>query len=153
MILNLLSNERHIDIYAPIRHNLHIWAIPLFLWALYHASRYAVENHVRGQPVDVRPIRKVAFGLALSVASNLTLLLPAAGLAAVFLSILLLDGYRRDEPRTTEELDRICGEEGRRRQEAGAMAPIPTGWWRISGTGSAGRSRSPISGRGWSTWN
>lgn len=32
MIINLLSNERHIDIYAPIRHNLHIWAIPQFLW-------------------------------------------------------------------------------------------------------------------------
>lgn len=32
MIINLLGNERHIDIYAPIRHNLHIWAIPQFLW-------------------------------------------------------------------------------------------------------------------------
>ena len=70
-------------------------AAGLFLWALYHASRYTAESHLPGQPVDVRPIRKVAFGLALSVASNLTLLLPAAGLTAVFLSLLLLDGYRR----------------------------------------------------------
>ncbi len=31
MIFNIISNERHVAVYAPIRHNLHIWAIPLFL--------------------------------------------------------------------------------------------------------------------------
>ncbi|UCH82453.1 MAG: sensor histidine kinase [Nitrospiraceae bacterium] len=30
MIFNLLSNEVHAEIFAPIRHNLHIWAIPFF---------------------------------------------------------------------------------------------------------------------------
>jgi len=30
MIFNLLSHEIHDDIYAPVRHNLHIWAIPFF---------------------------------------------------------------------------------------------------------------------------
>jgi PAS domain S-box-containing protein len=29
MIINILSRERHVSIFAPIRHNLHIWAIPL----------------------------------------------------------------------------------------------------------------------------
>ncbi len=31
MIFNILSNERNVDIFAPIRHNLHIWAIPFLL--------------------------------------------------------------------------------------------------------------------------
>ncbi len=31
MIVNLLSDEVNVGVYAPIRHNLHIWAIPLFL--------------------------------------------------------------------------------------------------------------------------
>ena len=31
MIFNILSNERHVEIFAPIRHNLHIWAIPFLL--------------------------------------------------------------------------------------------------------------------------
>ncbi|ACM19610.1 sensor histidine kinase, PAS and PAS domain-containing [Geotalea daltonii FRC-32] len=31
MIFNIISDERHVDIYAPIRHNLHIWSIPFFL--------------------------------------------------------------------------------------------------------------------------
>jgi signal transduction histidine kinase len=40
MIFNLLSNEVHEEIYAPIRHNLHIWAIPFFpavYWAEFNA--------------------------------------------------------------------------------------------------------------------
>ncbi len=31
MIFNLATKEIHLAIYAPIRHNLHIWAIPLFI--------------------------------------------------------------------------------------------------------------------------
>ncbi len=31
MIFNLATNEIHIAIFAPVRHNLHIWAIPFFV--------------------------------------------------------------------------------------------------------------------------
>lgn len=31
MIFNLLENERYRHIYKPIRHNLHIWAVPFFI--------------------------------------------------------------------------------------------------------------------------
>lgn len=31
MIFNILGDERHVDIFAPVRHNLHIWAIPFLL--------------------------------------------------------------------------------------------------------------------------
>ena len=60
-------------------------ALGLFLWALDQALGY-VEAPGRGALV-----RKVAIGLALAVAANLTLLLPAAGLAASLLLVLLLD--------------------------------------------------------------
>jgi PAS domain S-box-containing protein len=31
MIFNLAAHDRYVNVYAPIRHNFHIWAIPLFL--------------------------------------------------------------------------------------------------------------------------
>ena len=31
MILNILTDERQVLVFAPIRHNLHIWAIPFFV--------------------------------------------------------------------------------------------------------------------------
>ena len=31
MIFNISAHDRYVNVYAPIRHNLHIWAIPLFL--------------------------------------------------------------------------------------------------------------------------
>ena len=31
MIFNIAAHDRYVNVYAPIRHNLHIWAIPLFL--------------------------------------------------------------------------------------------------------------------------
>jgi signal transduction histidine kinase len=34
MIFNILSNERHVGTFAPIRHNLHIWSVP-FLVGMY----------------------------------------------------------------------------------------------------------------------
>jgi hypothetical protein len=60
-------------------------ALGLFLWALDQALGY-VEA-----PAGRALVRKVSIGLALAVAANLTLLLPAAGLAAIFLLVLLLD--------------------------------------------------------------
>jgi signal transduction histidine kinase len=49
MIFNLLSNEVHIEIYAPIRHNLHIWAIPFFpavYWAELNARLRRSEERL-----------------------------------------------------------------------------------------------------------
>jgi signal transduction histidine kinase len=49
MVLNLLSNEVHADIYAPIRHNLHIWAIPFFpavYWAELNARLRRSEERL-----------------------------------------------------------------------------------------------------------
>jgi len=49
MIFNLLSNEVHKEIYAPIRHNLHIWAIPFFpavYWAELNARLRRSEERL-----------------------------------------------------------------------------------------------------------
>jgi signal transduction histidine kinase len=49
MIFNLLSNEVHAEIYAPIRHNLHIWAIPFFpavYWAELNARLRKSEERL-----------------------------------------------------------------------------------------------------------
>jgi two-component sensor histidine kinase len=45
MIFNLATDEVHIAIYAPIRHNLHIWAIPAFLAAYWFENLYILEMH------------------------------------------------------------------------------------------------------------
>lgn len=37
MIFNIISSERYVDIFAPVRHNLHIWSIPFFLWMYWSA--------------------------------------------------------------------------------------------------------------------
>jgi hypothetical protein len=60
-------------------------ALGLFLWALDRALKY-VET-----PANRALVPKVAFGLALAVTANLTLLIPAAGLGVIFLLVLLLD--------------------------------------------------------------
>jgi len=49
MMFNLLSNEVHKEIYAPIRHNLHIWAIPFFpavYWAELNARLRRSEERL-----------------------------------------------------------------------------------------------------------
>lgn len=50
MIFNLATHERHVGIYAPIRHNLHIWAIPLFLgvyWADHKSKLQQALSEIR----------------------------------------------------------------------------------------------------------
>lgn len=44
MIFNLASKERHVAIFAPIRHNLHIWAIPLFLGVYWSDLKYSLQK-------------------------------------------------------------------------------------------------------------
>ena len=44
MIFNLLTQERHVSIFAPIRHNLHIWAVPLFLGVYWSDLKYALRK-------------------------------------------------------------------------------------------------------------
>jgi len=44
MILNLLTRELYVDIFAPIRHNLHIWAVPLFLGVYWSDLKYALRE-------------------------------------------------------------------------------------------------------------
>ena len=49
MIMNLLSKEVHSDIFAPVRHNLHIWAIPFFpavYWAELNARLRKSEERL-----------------------------------------------------------------------------------------------------------
>lgn len=50
MIFNLATHERHVSIYAPIRHNLHIWSIPLFLsvyWTELTRRTHEAEQAIR----------------------------------------------------------------------------------------------------------
>jgi hypothetical protein len=73
-------------------------AVAFCLWALYQMVRYVSEFH--GRETDCRGsplVYKAAIGLALAVASNLTLLLPAFGLALLFLSVFWMDGLRARE--------------------------------------------------------
>jgi len=44
MILNLATQERYVEIYAPIRHNLHIWAIPLFLGVYWSEVKISLQK-------------------------------------------------------------------------------------------------------------
>jgi signal transduction histidine kinase/CheY-like chemotaxis protein len=53
MILNLTTHERHVAMYAPIRHNLHIWAIPLFL-AVYWVDH---KNRLQEALADIKQER------------------------------------------------------------------------------------------------
>lgn len=67
-------------------------ALGLFLWALDRTLAY-VEAPAGGEGAPPRRalVPKAAIGLALAVAANLTLLMPATGLALIFLLVLLLD--------------------------------------------------------------
>ena len=60
-------------------------ALGLFLWALDQALGY-VEA-----PTERARVPSVAFALALAVTANLTLLIPAAALGAIFLPMLVVD--------------------------------------------------------------
>jgi hypothetical protein len=70
-------------------------ALAFFLWSLYQMLRYLSHRDEAGV-ISSEPslMYWAAVGLALSVASNLTLLLPATVLALLFVSILLIDGLR-----------------------------------------------------------
>ena len=49
MIFNLANGEKYRTVYAPIRHNLHIWAIPLFLtvyWTDQYKRLIIMENQL-----------------------------------------------------------------------------------------------------------
>ena len=49
MIFNILTHYQHVDVYAPVRHNLHIWAIPCFLgtyWGELRSGLYAALAHI-----------------------------------------------------------------------------------------------------------
>ncbi|HEX8949305.1 MAG TPA: PAS domain S-box protein, partial [Dissulfurispiraceae bacterium] len=57
MIFNIISGERYVHIYAPVRHNLHIWAIPLFL-GVYWADtirRMASAEHAIRRTFELSP--------------------------------------------------------------------------------------------------
>lgn len=44
MIFNILSGERYVAVYAPIRHNLHIWAIPCLLASYWYDLRQSLSK-------------------------------------------------------------------------------------------------------------
>lgn len=60
-------------------------ALALFLWAMYQMLLYT------GAPADRVLVYKAGLGLGLSAAANLTLLVPGAALALIFLAILACD--------------------------------------------------------------
>lgn len=67
-------------------------ALALFLWALDQVLGYVEAPAGReGAPPNRALVPRAAIGLALAVTANLTLLMPAAGLAAIFLLVLLFD--------------------------------------------------------------
>lgn len=47
MVFNILSGERHVGVFAPIRHNLHIWAIPLLLAVYWNELQQRVLSAIR----------------------------------------------------------------------------------------------------------
>ncbi len=44
MIINLATQERHVAILSPIRHNLHIWAIPFLIGTYWTELRHRIEE-------------------------------------------------------------------------------------------------------------
>ncbi|MEE9524930.1 MAG: ATP-binding protein, partial [Thermodesulfovibrionales bacterium] len=49
MIFNLANKEKYIQIYAPIRHNLHIWSIPLFLAVYWNELSTKLSDAVKAK--------------------------------------------------------------------------------------------------------
>jgi PAS domain S-box-containing protein len=72
MICNLAGGELHVAVYAPIRHNLHIWAIPLLVSVYWEAQAHFLrESEARfreladllPQPVfEMDPCGNITFG-------------------------------------------------------------------------------------------
>ncbi len=80
-------------------------ALALFLWALYQMLEYAWAASVPGGGLlHSSRIYKAGIALGLSVASNLTLLLPATALALIFLSVLVADAAMGGDPRVARRL-------------------------------------------------
>ena len=80
-------------------------ALALLLWALYQMLEYAwAAGAPGGGLLDASRIYKASIALALSVASNLTFLVPATALALVFLSVLAADGALGGDPRAARRL-------------------------------------------------
>lgn len=78
-------------------------ALAFALWALYHLVLYFSARYDPAPPEhQTASLVKAAFGLALSVASNLTFLFTAAGLAVLAVIILLADGARSGDPGVLE---------------------------------------------------
>lgn len=57
MIINLLHNEVYASTINPIRHNLHIWAVPLFLYIYWREIRHELEElgRIRDIAFEVSP--------------------------------------------------------------------------------------------------
>ena len=80
-------------------------ALALFLWALYQMLEHVyAASGPGGGLLDSSRIYKAGIALALSVASNLTLLVPATALALIFLSVLVADGAMGGDPRAARRL-------------------------------------------------
>lgn len=80
-------------------------ALALFLWALYQMVEYAwAASGPGGGHLDSSRVYKAGIALALSVASNLTLLIPGTALALIFLSVLVADGAMGGDPSAARRL-------------------------------------------------
>ncbi len=69
MIINLSTGERHVAIYAPIRHNLHIWAIPLFLGVYWSDLNHRLGRALHG----IREERHLSQGIIAAVGDGISI--------------------------------------------------------------------------------
>ncbi len=53
MIINLANSERHVAVFAPIRHNLHIWAIPILIGSYWMELRNRLREVLRKSQDDL----------------------------------------------------------------------------------------------------
>ncbi len=63
MIVNLLMNERHVGTFAPIRHNLHIWAIPCFLGAYWSDLKQSLRSALTAATEEKEKTRAILAGI------------------------------------------------------------------------------------------
>ena len=70
MTVNLATAERHVAIYAPIRHNLHIWAIPLFLGVYWSELNRRLQRAL----YDIREERHFSQGIIAAIGDGIIVL-------------------------------------------------------------------------------
>ncbi len=69
MIFNLATGERHVALFAPIRHNFHIWAIPLFVGVYWSDQNHRLRKALK----DIRGERLRSEAIIAAIADAITI--------------------------------------------------------------------------------